>query len=130
MSNFWAAVSPGAARPQALKLLFSRGWERSRRAVVSVPVLLQTGHALFRGREASVVRSKMPMNLSDQQTQAIGHRGTHLRIVACAGSGKTEVMARRVAGLIGEGVAPASIVAFTFTERAAASLRNRIHKRI
>ncbi|PWT83861.1 MAG: ATP-dependent DNA helicase [Acidobacteria bacterium] len=70
------------------------------------------------------------MNLSDQQAQAIEHRGTHLRIVACAGSGKTEVMARRVAGLIGEGAAPASIVAFTFTERAAASLRNRIHKRI
>jgi len=68
--------------------------------------------------------------LSSDQLAAIKHRGSHLQIIACAGSGKTEVMARRVAALIEEKVAPASIIAFTFTERASASLKLRIHKRI
>ena len=70
------------------------------------------------------------MNLSPDQLAAIKHRGTHLQIIACAGSGKTEVMARRVTALIEEGITPAAIIAFTFTERAAASLKLRIHKRI
>ncbi|MEI7733322.1 MAG: ATP-dependent DNA helicase [Verrucomicrobiota bacterium] len=70
------------------------------------------------------------MNLSKEQLSAISHRGSHLQIIACAGSGKTEVMARRVATLIDEGVPPAAIIAFTFTERAAASLKSRIHRRI
>ena len=58
---------------------------------------------------------------SPQQAQAITHRGGHLRIVACAGSGKTESLARRIASLVQEGVEPSEIVAFTFTEKAAAA---------
>lgn len=58
------------------------------------------------------------------------HRNGHLQIVACAGSGKTETVARRVAGLLGEGVAPSTIVAFTFTNAAAASLKSRILRRV
>ncbi|MGH9481852.1 MAG: UvrD-helicase domain-containing protein, partial [Terriglobales bacterium] len=46
---------------------------------------------------------------------------SRLQVVACAGSGKTEAMAQRVARLIAAGEDPGSIVAFTFTERAAAS---------
>ena len=46
------------------------------------------------------------MTLTPDQTKAIGHRGSHLQIIACAGSGKTEVMARRVAALIEEGAPP------------------------
>ena len=45
------------------------------------------------------------MTLSGDQIAAIGHRGSHLQIIACVGSGKTEVMARRVAALIDEGTA-------------------------
>lgn len=67
---------------------------------------------------------------SAEQQRAIAHRGSHLQIIACAGSGKTEAIARRVAALVTEGVEPAQIVAFTFTERAAASLKSRITKRI
>lgn len=51
-------------------------------------------------------------------------------MIACAGAGKTEAISRRVAALIDEGIAPSQIVAFTFTERAAASLKNRITKRV
>lgn len=60
----------------------------------------------------------------------VRHRGGHLQVIACAGSGKTESISRRVAALIAEGAEPASIVAFTFTERAAAELKNRIGQRV
>jgi DNA helicase-2/ATP-dependent DNA helicase PcrA len=49
-----------------------------------------------------------------------------MQILASAGAGKTEVVAQRVASLLVDGVRPEQIVAFTFTERAAASLRERI----
>src|SRR5919197_5620060 len=52
---------------------------------------------------------------------AVRHRGSHLQIIAAAGSGKTEVVSQRVADLLADSVAAGAIVAFTFTERAAAS---------
>jgi DNA helicase-2/ATP-dependent DNA helicase PcrA len=52
-----------------------------------------------------------------------------MQIIASAGSGKTEVVSQRVASLLDDGVRPDSIVAFTFTERAAAELKNRIATR-
>jgi DNA helicase-2/ATP-dependent DNA helicase PcrA len=68
--------------------------------------------------------------LSPQQQRVVDHRGGHLQVIACAGSGKTESISRRVAALITEGAEPASIVAFTFTERAAAELKERIVRRV
>src|SRR4051812_49635290 len=65
-----------------------------------------------------------------EQQQVIAHRGGHLQVIACAGAGKTEAISRRVCSLIEEGVEPGHIVAFTFTERAAASLKNRIMRRV
>jgi DNA helicase-2/ATP-dependent DNA helicase PcrA len=73
---------------------------------------------------------KTQFKLSDEQRAVIEHRGGHLQVIACAGAGKTEAISRRVATLIDEGVEPFQIVAFTFTERAAASLKNRITKRV
>ena len=67
---------------------------------------------------------------SPEQKKVIAHRGGHLQVIACAGSGKTEAISRRVSSLIEEGVEPAQIIAFTFTERAAAGLKNRIARRI
>jgi DNA helicase-2/ATP-dependent DNA helicase PcrA len=61
---------------------------------------------------------------------AVRHRGSHLQIIAAAGSGKTEVVSQRVADLLEEGFAASSIVAFTFTERAAEELKNRIASRV
>lgn len=54
-------------------------------------------------------------------------RGKTVRVVACAGSGKTESISQRVAALIDEGCSPDGIIAFTFTERAAAELKARIY---
>ncbi|MCZ2821049.1 ATP-dependent DNA helicase [Modestobacter sp. VKM Ac-2977] len=68
--------------------------------------------------------------LEGQSLAAVQHRGSHVQIIASAGSGKTEVVAQRVAALLAEGTPASSIVAFTFTERAAASLKQRVSERV
>jgi len=68
--------------------------------------------------------------LEGDALDAVRQRGTHVQIIAAAGSGKTEVVSQRVAELMAEGVAPEAIVAFTFTERAAEELKERIAIRI
>ena len=60
--------------------------------------------------------------------KAVKHRGSHMQIIAAAGSGKTEVVSQRVADLLADGVEPRGIVAFTFTERAAEELKRRISR--
>ncbi len=73
------------------------------------------------------------MNLTKSQRHAIEYEGRNLQLIACAGSGKTEVVARRVAHLLtnggGERLEPRNIVAFTFTNKAAAELKERIAQR-
>ena len=70
------------------------------------------------------------MRLTDSQQDAIRHPGINLQLIACAGSGKTEVVARRVVHLLNpanaDSLAPVNIVAFTFTDKAAAELKERI----
>jgi DNA helicase II / ATP-dependent DNA helicase PcrA len=70
------------------------------------------------------------MKLTDTQKQAVSHTKGNLQLIACAGSGKTEVVARFVAKLLNPttepSVLPANIVAFTFTDKAAAELKERI----
>ncbi|MEU5513493.1 ATP-dependent DNA helicase [Streptomyces griseoaurantiacus] len=71
------------------------------------------------------------MQFTDAQRTAIDTHDDNLLIVACAGSGKTEVISQRIAGLIGRpDVQPKNIVAFTFTEKAAGELKERVHTRI
>src|SRR5437660_3750234 len=69
------------------------------------------------------------MKLTQSQQDAINHGNSNLQLIACAGSGKTEVIARRVAHLIKNGCRPSNIIAFTFTEKAAAELKERIISR-
>jgi len=68
--------------------------------------------------------------LDGDAAEAVKHRGGHVQIIASAGSGKTEVVSQRVASLLADGEDPASIVAFTFTEKAAAELKERIRLRV
>lgn len=69
------------------------------------------------------------------QLTAIDHLNGNLQLIACAGSGKTEVVAQHVVSLLrsiaegGAGCAPENIIAFTFTDKAAAELKERIHTR-
>jgi DNA helicase-2/ATP-dependent DNA helicase PcrA len=77
-----------------------------------------------------LVKEQPPFKLTPEQKKVIAHRDGHLQVIACAGSGKTESISRLIAGLIAEGTEPGSIVAFTFTEKAAAELKHRITKRV
>lgn len=61
------------------------------------------------------------------QAQAIDCLDERLQIIACAGSGKTQVISQRIAAILARpGVEPRNIIAFTFTEKAAAELKDRI----
>jgi DNA helicase-2/ATP-dependent DNA helicase PcrA len=70
------------------------------------------------------------IHYSLEQLRIIAHRAGHLQVIACAGSGKTETIAKRVASLLAEGVEPRAIVAFTFTNAAAAALKSRILRKV
>lgn len=75
------------------------------------------------------------MDLTKEQSRAATQLSGNLQLIACAGSGKTEVVALRIANLLapkarkGGGLKPANIVAFTFTEKAAAELKERVRTR-
>ena len=69
---------------------------------------------------------KTKIVFTKSQVEAISHRKGHLQIIACPGSGKTEAVSQRIAGMIQEGIRPKSIAAFTFTEKASEELKNRI----
>jgi len=65
--------------------------------------------------------------LNEPQRAAVIHAGAPLLVVAGAGSGKTRVLTRRIAWLISERKAhPGSVLAITFTNKAAAEMKERV----
>src|SRR5437899_2071533 len=66
------------------------------------------------------------MNVTSNQPQTIGRHQANPPLFACADSGKTKVIAHRVANLLKNGLTPRHIVAPTYIDKAAAELQEHI----
>jgi len=72
------------------------------------------------------------MEYTAKQRQALNCIDGNVQIIACAGSGKTQVISQRIVNILKEkksaGITPENIVAFTFTNKAANELKTRVYR--
>ena len=69
------------------------------------------------------------ISYTKEQQEALSTLNQNLQIIACAGSGKTQVISQRISNILKQpGVLPKNIIAFTYTEKAAAELKSRVLK--
>lgn len=68
--------------------------------------------------------------LKGDARKAVYHRGSHVQILAGAGTGKTEVMRQRITSLLADGVPPEAIVGVTFNVDAGEELKKRVEEAV
>ena len=74
--------------------------------------------------------SDITKGLNKEQEEAVLSKSQHILVLAGAGTGKTQVLTKRIAYLISLGVEPSSILSVTFTNKAAKEMKVRIKKLI
>lgn len=79
-------------------------------------------------KKISTVDELRAEGLTPEQANAAADTSATVLCIACAGSGKSQTLAYRIARLISEGVPATAIVAITFTEKAADSIKRRVAK--
>ncbi len=72
------------------------------------------------------IQNLLQNSLTQDQYNAVIDESKNILCLACAGSGKSRTLAYKIAYLIAKGETPDSIVAFTFTEKAAESIKRRV----
>lgn len=72
--------------------------------------------------------ARMLEGLTEPQAEAVRHVDGPLLVLAGPGSGKTTVVTRRMAWLLGQGIPPWQILALTFTNKAAGEMRERVER--
>jgi ATP-dependent helicase/nuclease subunit A len=70
------------------------------------------------------------LGLSGPQAEAVTARGSAVAVTAGAGAGKTRTLVARYLSLLAEGMPPRSVVAITFTRKAAREMRNRVRAQV